>query len=101
GIFCPAILKSGGGVIDSMPRSNGSSAEAAMETSWKFFQDFICEFSNREAICNSHRQLSCISEAHSCTWKNRWARPSLLTSVPSDSAKVPAEMRILALLAVG
>ena len=25
------------------------------------------------------------------TWKKRWARPSLLTNVPSASAKVPAE----------
>src|SRR6266851_10038345 len=39
---------------------------------------------------HNHRQLSCISVLGATTWKNRCARPSLFTSVPSDSAKVPA-----------
>src|SRR5271155_5321761 len=38
----------------------------------------------------NHRQLDCTSLLGSKTWKNRCARPSLFTSVPSDSAKVPA-----------
>jgi len=42
------------------------------------------------APSRSHLQLSSTSELGLKTWKNRWARPSLLISVPSDSANVPA-----------
>ena len=38
----------------------------------------------------NQRQLADTSFCGTNTWKNRWARPSLLTKVPSDSAKVPA-----------
>src|SRR6266851_7634653 len=62
-------------VVRSSRLSHGDSADstsAAMEPS------------------HNHRQLSCISVLGATTWKNRCARPSLFTSVPSDSAKVPA-----------
>src|SRR5258708_4332868 len=62
-------------VVRSSRLSHGDSADstsAAMEPS------------------HNQRQLSSTSEFGTKTWKNRCARPSLFTSVPSDSANVPA-----------
>src|SRR5208283_136548 len=80
GILAPAIRNEAGGAAHLAGASSGNALARAASTSSKF-----CQQSGF-----NHRQLARTSSSGIKTWKNLWARPSLLMSVPSDSAKVPA-----------
>ena len=66
-------------------------------------RDIAASTSSRSASdpASTNASLPATSFCGTNTWKNRWARPSLLTKVPSDSAKVPAGRTRSALRVVG
>src|SRR5260370_42502933 len=80
GILAPAMRNAADGAAQRTAASWGSASDISARTSSK-----LCQRSGF-----NHRQLAKTSFCGTKTWKNRWARPSLLTKVPSDSAKVPA-----------
>src|SRR5580658_6111133 len=80
GILAPAMRNAAEGAALRTAARDGTARDIAASTSSK-----SCQYSGL-----SQRQLADTSFCGTNTWKNRWARPSLLTKVPSDSAKVPA-----------
>src|SRR6266550_4952707 len=80
-----------GGATCGIDTNTSISAAIALVRSSRFSHgDSADSTSAATEPSHNHRQLSCTSVLGSKTWKNRCARPSLLTRVPSDSAKVPA-----------
>src|SRR5580658_754356 len=80
GILAPAMRNAADGAALRTAARDGTARDIASTTSSK-----SCQYSGF-----SQRQLADTSFRGTSTWKNRWARPSLLTKVPSDSAKVAA-----------
>src|SRR5580658_772223 len=91
GILAPAMRNEADGAASLTAASSGSALHIAASTSSR-----VCQCSSL-----SQRQLAETSFCGTNTWKNLWARPSLLMKVPSDSAKVPAGRMSSALLVVG
>src|SRR3974390_804967 len=91
GILAPAIRNAADGAAHDAGAKSGNALDRAASTSSRFCQqsDF------------NQRQLARTSFCGAKTWKNLWARPSLLMNVPSDSAKVPAGSCNSALSIVG
>src|SRR5258705_13277427 len=80
GILAPAMRNAAEGAALRTAASSGNSLDIAASTSSR-----SCQLSGF-----NQRQLAETSFCGTKTWKNLWARPSLLMKVPSDSAKVPA-----------
>src|SRR5579863_8106594 len=77
GIFAPAMRNAADGAAVRTAASWGDAPDIAARTSSR-----LCQRSGF-----NQRQLGEMSFSGTKTWKNLWARPSLLTKVPSDSAK--------------
>src|ERR1041384_3022724 len=80
GIFAPAIRNCADGAASRTGANCGKTVTIAASTSSRLVQ----------TSPPSHRQLARIESDGVIARKNRWARPSLLINVPSDSANVPA-----------
>src|SRR5208337_2531727 len=80
GILAPAIRNAAEGAAHDAGANSGNAFDRAASTSSSF-----CQQSGF-----NQRQLARTSFCGTKTWRNLWARPSLLMNVPSDSAKVPA-----------
>src|ERR1700733_3775031 len=91
GIFAPAMRKAAEGAASFTAARHGNALDIAASTSSKSCQ--------RSGF--NQRQLAETEFCGTNTWKNRWARPSLLTKVPSDSANVPAGRTKPAIRVVG
>ena len=83
----------------NLPRSVGNALAQAAITSSSRVQPAKSR-PDASSRSRSHRQASWISPSGTRSWKKRWARPSLLTKVPSASVKAPAGSTISAFRAV-
>ena len=90
GIFPPASRKSAPGAAEARALRTGFSAAASRTRSSR--RCSFCPSGRSAAVVMSkiQRQLSFTRPSGTKTWKKRWARPSLFTRLPEDSAKVAA-----------